>query len=84
MELFCFVDDVFNSEYVHVQVMVQQVKNWKHVYASKGEFVRVSLLGNCTGDLKKRESQRDFPEFDYRTAKKSPATVRPGRPQGLE
>ncbi|GJV40840.1 hypothetical protein Tco_1419280 [Tanacetum coccineum] len=41
MELFCFVDDVFDSEYVQVQVMVQQVQNWKHVYASKGEFVRV-------------------------------------------
>ncbi|GJS47441.1 hypothetical protein Tco_0597562 [Tanacetum coccineum] len=40
MELLCFVDDVFDSEYVQVQVVVQQVQNWKHVYASKGEFVR--------------------------------------------
>ncbi|GJY88775.1 hypothetical protein Tco_0503403 [Tanacetum coccineum] len=47
MELFCFVDDVFDSEYVQVQVMVQQVQNWKHVYASKGEFVWVSLPENC-------------------------------------
>ncbi|GJZ57094.1 hypothetical protein Tco_0612588 [Tanacetum coccineum] len=39
MELFCFVDEVFDSEYVQVQVMVQQVQSWKHVYASKGEFV---------------------------------------------
>ncbi|GKA29973.1 hypothetical protein Tco_0716218 [Tanacetum coccineum] len=34
-----FVDEVFDSEYAQVQVMVQQVQNWKHVYASKGEFV---------------------------------------------
>nr|GEU93999.1 hypothetical protein [Tanacetum cinerariifolium] len=32
MELFCFVDEVFDSEYIQVQVMVQQVQNWKHVY----------------------------------------------------
>ncbi|GJU11432.1 hypothetical protein Tco_1133828 [Tanacetum coccineum] len=39
MELFCFVDEVFDSEYVQVQEMVQQVQSWKHVYASKGESV---------------------------------------------
>nr|GEW67541.1 hypothetical protein [Tanacetum cinerariifolium] len=39
-ELFYFVDDIFDSEYVQVQVVVQQVQNWKHVYASKEEIVR--------------------------------------------
>nr|GEW89771.1 hypothetical protein [Tanacetum cinerariifolium] len=41
MELFYFIDEVFDSEYVQVQVMVQQVQSWKHVYASSGEIVWV-------------------------------------------
>ncbi|GKB71922.1 hypothetical protein Tco_0933334 [Tanacetum coccineum] len=36
MELSCFVDEVFNSGFVQVQEVVQQVQSWKHVYASKG------------------------------------------------
>ncbi|GJW27462.1 hypothetical protein Tco_0044337 [Tanacetum coccineum] len=43
MELFCFVNEVFDSEYVQVQVTVQQVQHWKHVYASKGEIVWIGL-----------------------------------------
>ncbi|GKB66993.1 hypothetical protein Tco_0928405 [Tanacetum coccineum] len=35
MELFYFVHEVFDSEYILVQVMVRQVQSWKHVYASK-------------------------------------------------
>ncbi|GJV54966.1 hypothetical protein Tco_1455971 [Tanacetum coccineum] len=31
MELFCFIDEVFDSECVQAQVTVQQVQNWKHV-----------------------------------------------------
>ncbi|GKD69637.1 hypothetical protein Tco_1323727 [Tanacetum coccineum] len=42
MELFYFIDEVFDSEYVQVQVTVQQVQNWKHVYASNGEILWVS------------------------------------------
>nr|GEW29813.1 hypothetical protein [Tanacetum cinerariifolium] len=44
MELFCFIDEVFDSEYVQVRVTVQQVHNWKHVYASKREIIRVHML----------------------------------------
>nr|GFD03232.1 hypothetical protein [Tanacetum cinerariifolium] len=40
MELFCFVDEVFDSEYIQVRVTAQQVQNWKHMYTSKREFVR--------------------------------------------
>ncbi|GJS58737.1 hypothetical protein Tco_0653521 [Tanacetum coccineum] len=48
MELFYFVGEVFDSEFIPVQVVVRQVQNWKHVYASKeskpfgvkGQFVR--------------------------------------------
>nr|GEV59062.1 hypothetical protein [Tanacetum cinerariifolium] len=31
MELFCFIDEVFESEYVQVWVTVQQVQNWKPI-----------------------------------------------------
>ncbi|GKA06121.1 hypothetical protein Tco_0685241 [Tanacetum coccineum] len=50
MELSCFVDEVFDSGFVEVQEVVQQVKSWKHVCASKEEFVLVgfSLPENST------------------------------------
>ncbi|GJW30786.1 hypothetical protein Tco_0047661 [Tanacetum coccineum] len=50
-KLFCFVDEVFDSEYVQVQVMVQQVQNWKHVYASKGEFGWGQFARKLYGDF---------------------------------
>ncbi|GJR97656.1 hypothetical protein Tco_0269830 [Tanacetum coccineum] len=31
MELFCFADEVFYSECVHAQVMLQKVQNWEPV-----------------------------------------------------
>ncbi|GJU73578.1 hypothetical protein Tco_1264983 [Tanacetum coccineum] len=56
MKLFCFIDEVFDSEYVHVQITVQQVQNWKHVYASKGKIVWGEVrrtLGKCGAQLNK-------------------------------
>ncbi|GJS01946.1 hypothetical protein Tco_0318454 [Tanacetum coccineum] len=54
MELFYFIDEVSDSEYVQVQVKVQQVQNWKHVYASKRrKLVWVSLPETVTAIFEK-------------------------------
>ncbi|GJV86685.1 hypothetical protein Tco_1530623 [Tanacetum coccineum] len=43
MEISCFVDEVYDSGFVQVQIMVRQVQSWKHVYASKVFRVRSEL-----------------------------------------
>nr|GEU80045.1 hypothetical protein [Tanacetum cinerariifolium] len=53
MELFCFVDEVFDLGFVPVMVVVQEVQSWKHVYASKGEFVLVQFSKKLYGDFEK-------------------------------
>ncbi|GKE88024.1 hypothetical protein Tco_1565499, partial [Tanacetum coccineum] len=57
MELFCFVDDVFDSEYVQVQVMVQQVQNWKHVPTTSRFEASGSLPSNTQLNPKAHNSK---------------------------
>ncbi|GJU57065.1 hypothetical protein Tco_1234831 [Tanacetum coccineum] len=45
MEVFCFIDEVFDSEYVQVQVMVQHVQSWKHVFISNLQNIGVMKGG---------------------------------------
>ncbi|GJS68917.1 hypothetical protein Tco_0683482 [Tanacetum coccineum] len=75
MELSCFIDEVFDSEYVQVQVMVQQVQNWKHVYASKGEIVWHMFImddPNITMEeyikLEEEKARRHGRTFNWQTA----------------
>ncbi|GJR70162.1 hypothetical protein Tco_0016227, partial [Tanacetum coccineum] len=51
MKLSCFVDEVFDSGFVQVQEVVQQVQSWKHVYATKGvKWVILFVKAICGSD----------------------------------
>ncbi|GJW24790.1 hypothetical protein Tco_0038601 [Tanacetum coccineum] len=66
MELFCFVDNLFDSDYVQVQVMVQQVQNWKHA-KDKGKAKMV--------EPEKPLKKKDQIMFDKEVAKKLQAQL---------
>ncbi|GJU91139.1 hypothetical protein Tco_1303562 [Tanacetum coccineum] len=44
MELSCFIDELYDSGYVQVWVMVRQVWSWKHVYASKVNYCKKAKI----------------------------------------
>ncbi|GJY27332.1 hypothetical protein Tco_0402058, partial [Tanacetum coccineum] len=51
MELFCFVDEVFDSECVQVRVKVQQVQNWRKTHRMDEDLLMRRLRNEERNDL---------------------------------